>query len=120
MFNAQFKARIESGQYTLTPIKAAPPAKPNNLPEGTKSTIFEINNNQGAMVGKCHAMVLPDDSYGGSGQLDPKALVVGTTLYILESPPAKVAVAVQAPAPATPAPAPLPAPAPKAEGPETA
>lgn len=87
MFNGQFKPRIESGQYSLNTIWEQPPAIPNDLPNGTKSTIFEIHNNQGDMVGKCHAMVLPDGSYGGSGQLDPKCLVVGHTLYVLPKPP---------------------------------
>ncbi len=48
--------------------------------------MFEIINNQGDKVGTVHAMILPDGSIGGSGRYDPKELVFGNRLYLLEKP----------------------------------
>ena len=82
----QFARRIETKQYTLNELRRGNPAGGANLPQGTKSTIFEIINNQGQKLGVVHAMVLPNGELGASGQHDPKELLVGNTRYLLENP----------------------------------
>lgn len=84
IYAQQFEGRIASGQYTLNPIRSAPPAKGNNLPAGTMSTTLEILNNQGIKLGSVHAMILPDGTVGASGRYDPKELMVGNKRYLLE------------------------------------
>jgi hypothetical protein len=48
------------------------------------STMYEILNNQGVKVGTAHAMILPDGSIGASGKLDPKSLLVGRDIHIID------------------------------------
>jgi len=86
IYAQQFEARIASNQYTLNEIKRDTPAKPNNLPNGTMSTVFEILDNQGHKLGTVHAMIHRDGSIGGSGRYDPKELMIGNRRYLLEKP----------------------------------
>ena len=83
-YNAgKIPAGLKKGVYHLEELKGRPAPAHLNMPEGTRSVLFDIKNNNGVVLAKVHAYVRPDGTYDASGKLDPKALLFGTTLFHL-------------------------------------
>jgi len=49
-------------------------------PKGTRSVLYEYRH-KGRKVMLLHCFQLPSGELGGSGKMDPKALLVGNTLF---------------------------------------
>jgi|SRR5208282_4126819 len=74
--SGEFRKRMVSDQY-------ANPTK-TGMPPGTKTQMVEYidaNDNQIALV---HQYRLPDGSIGASGKPDPKKLLIGEYLYLID------------------------------------
>jgi hypothetical protein len=84
-FNSQgFTEKIRIGAVSVRIEKewAAPPHL--GFPEGTKSQRVAYIGGNGQLVAVVHQYRRPDGSLAASGLPDPKRVVVGDVLYILE------------------------------------
>lgn len=80
LYNAHVAPGVASGHF-MTVTKSSRPARASFLPPGSTSDMIDVYNSIGRWVAIAHAYVLPNGTYGASGQLDPKRVLVGTTLY---------------------------------------
>jgi hypothetical protein len=62
------------------------PNAPDDLPIGSTSVelSYRVEDEDGEEVARAHVFKKPDGSYGASGIPDPKRVVVGDTLYVLD------------------------------------
>ena len=84
IFNRLFAARLARRELELRK-RTSKPARNVNMPPGTTTDIYDLLD-QGVEVGVVHAYILPDGTVGGSGLYDPKALLVGRTMYFYRPP----------------------------------
>lgn len=62
------------------------PDAPTDMPIGTRSVMlsYREGDRNGRELARAHAYILPNGEYGASGTPDPKRLVEGDTIYILD------------------------------------
>lgn len=82
LFNRKYLARFQRGEFTLVEHWRGVPHVRAYQPPGTKSIIYEFYDRAGDKLGKFHVYELPDGTYGGSGQPDPKELIIGRNRLI--------------------------------------
>ncbi len=81
--NGDFEAGMISGAYRAAVRREGHPSpEGSGEPYCTRSQVIEIlDGATGQLVAIVHQYLRPDGSIGGSGMRDPKALIVGQTLY---------------------------------------
>src|SRR5437016_14262579 len=85
IFNrGQYWERTQQGEFREVVISSAPASSKSGQRPGTKSEMIEYRSLT-QRVALVHQFTRPDGSIGGSGRPDPKAVLDGETLYILES-----------------------------------
>ncbi len=91
MFNdGDFPGRLQRGELTAHLIKDGPAPLREDLPPGSRSQMVVYRDAQTRqMVAEVHQYMRPDATLGASGKQDPKRMVVGDTLYLLEPKPPK-------------------------------
>jgi hypothetical protein len=89
IFNrGRFAERVASGELTMT-IKRSKPCVNSSIRDWTPGTLsqelryYDKDNN---LVAKTHRYLRPDGKLAASGLEDPKRVVEGQTMYILELP----------------------------------
>jgi hypothetical protein len=89
MFNAGgYVEKVERGVLAVEIRRDKHPAPPKaNQPYCTCSQILAYLNADGNRIAVVHQYLLPDGKLGGSGRPDPKALLVGDTLYYVPALP---------------------------------
>src|SRR5262249_13698682 len=85
-FNGQdFTEKIRKGQVSVRELSSHP--APRHLPfwrDGMKSRLCEYIGPNGAKIAQVHEYKNTDGSLGASGKPDPKRLVVGDELWIVD------------------------------------
>lgn len=75
-------ARILDNELLELVVESDPASPRSRQRPGTKSERV-IYFDSGEWVAECHRFVHPDGTLGGSGMLDPKALLIDDTQYVL-------------------------------------
>ena len=85
-FNSQqFDEKARLGQISFRQEGNASAAPPHlNFPEGTVSRRVAVIGGNGKKLAICHQYVLPDGSLGASGRNDPKQILVGDELWVVD------------------------------------
>ena len=85
-FNAQqFEAKAKRGPISYRQEGKASPAPAHlNFPEGTVSRRVAVIGGNGKKLAICHQYLLPGGSIGASGLNDPKQVLVGDELWMVD------------------------------------
>ena len=83
LFNAEILPLIESGQLFEHVKESTFPSPSSGQPPGAMSQTVVYRDTQ-RIVAEAHRFLLKDGSLGGSGQPDPKRLLLGGVLYIID------------------------------------
>jgi hypothetical protein len=87
LFNGtNYLERVQAGTLAIRMLRDGHPSAPKSRePFCTRSQYIAYLNEDNREVARVHQYLRPNGVLGASGRPDPKRVLVGTTLYILDS-----------------------------------